>query len=146
MKSTVKAMISMRSSVDMAVVRQLLCPQARTLSDWEIFALPMDPAQLKALKWNKEPPFGPAFHRGTIDLPDGELADTFLDMRNWKFGAVWVNGHNLGRFWHIGPQQTLFLPGCWLKPGRNEIVVFDLEATERASISGTADPILDEVP
>jgi beta-galactosidase len=67
-------------------------------------------------------------------------------MRRWRIGAVWVNGHNLGRFWAIGPQQTLYCPGCWLKRGTNQIIVMDLEAEGRQTIEGLADPILDEVP
>ena len=41
-------------------------------------------------------------------------------------GQVYVNGHALGRFWQIGPQQTLYLPGCWLKKGKNEVIVLDV--------------------
>jgi beta-galactosidase len=52
--------------------------------------------------------------------------DTWLDMSAWKKGVVWVNGHHLGRYWEAGPQQRLFLPGVWLKPGDNEVLVFDL--------------------
>ena len=49
---------------------------------------------------------------------------------------VWVNGHAMGRFWEIGPQQTLFMPGCWLKEGENEILVLDLKGPTRASFKG----------
>lgn len=51
--------------------------------------------------------------------------DTFLDMRNWKRGMVAVNGHWLGRYWSIGPTQTMYVPGCWLKEGENEFVLWD---------------------
>ena len=67
-------------------------------------------------------------------------------MRGWRRGAVWVNGHALGRFWHIGPQQTLYVPGAWLKPGRNEIMVFDLGSSARRPLQGLAAPVLDECP
>jgi beta-galactosidase len=86
---------------------------------------------------------GPAFHRGQFELK--EIGDTFLDLRGWRRGCVWVNGRNLGRFWRIGPQQTLYCPGCWLKQGVNEIVVFDVEAEGRANIAGLSEPILDEI-
>ena len=56
---------------------------------------------------------------------------------------VWVNGHAMGRFWEIGPQQTLFMPGCWLKEGENEILVLDLKGPVKASIKGLKKPILD---
>ena len=58
-------------------------------------------------------------------------------------GMVWVNGHAMGRFWEIGPQQTLFMPGCWLKEGENEILVLDLKGPAKASIKGLKKPILD---
>ena len=58
---------------------------------------------------------------------------------------VWVNGHALGRFWRIGPQQTLYLPGCWLKEGRNEIVILDLLGPKRAEVAGLESPILDDL-
>jgi beta-galactosidase len=76
----------------------------------------------------------------------GKPGDTFLDMRGWNKGFVWLNGRNLGRFWNIGPQQTLFAPGVWLKQGDNEVVVYDDgERVERPRVAGLAKPILDEV-
>ena len=55
----------------------------------------------------------PAYYKATFKLD--ETGDTFLDMSTWGKGMVWVNGHAIGRFWEIGPQQTLYMPGCWLK-------------------------------
>ena len=66
-------------------------------------------------------------------------------MRKWNKGLVWVNGHCLGRFWNIGPTQTMFLPGCWLKKGKNEIIVFDLFGTSNPQMQSLEKPILDEV-
>jgi beta-galactosidase len=57
-------------------------------------------------------------------------------MRGWGKGYVWVNGHNLGRYWSIGPQQSLFVPSGWLKNGSNEVVVLDLEDGRERSIAG----------
>ena len=57
----------------------------------------------------------PAYYKSTFKLD--KVGDTFLDMSTWGKGMVWVNGHAMGRFWEIGPQQTLFMPGCWLKEG-----------------------------
>lgn len=37
---------------------------------------------------------------------------------------MFVNGHNLGRYWKIGPQETLYLPGPWLQKGNNEVRAF----------------------
>jgi beta-galactosidase len=56
--------------------------------------------------------------------------DTYLELSNWNKGVVWVNGHNLGRYWNKGPQQRLYLPGAYQLLGRNEILIFDLHKTE----------------
>jgi beta-galactosidase GanA len=50
--------------------------------------------------------------------------------------VVWVNGHNLGRYWDIGPQKRLYCPASWLKAGANDVVVFDLHQTAAASLRG----------
>jgi beta-galactosidase len=71
--------------------------------------------------------------------PDG----SFLDMRGWNKGNVWVNGHHLGRFWRIGPQQTLYVPASWLKKGRNDIVVLEMQAGGSHTIAGLKDPVFD---
>ncbi len=64
------------------------------------------------------------YYRGHFYI--NKVGDTFLHMEAFGKGQVYVNGHALGRFWHIGPQQTLYLPGCWLKKGENEVVVLDV--------------------
>lgn len=83
----------------------------------------------------------PAYYRATFTLD--KTADTFLNMESWGKGMVWVNGRAMGRFWEIGPQQTLFMPGCWLKKGVNEIIVLDLKGPADATIVGLNKPILD---
>jgi beta-galactosidase len=84
----------------------------------------------------------PTFYRGHFTLT--ATGDTFLDIRALGKGALWINGHAIGRFWNIGPQQTLFVPGLWLRKGRNEIVVFDLlPPSTRPHVAGLAHPILD---
>jgi len=115
-----------------------------TLMNWQAFCFPLDAAMLAGLKWSTADQAGPAFHRGSFTLR--EVHDAFLDMRAWSHGVVWVNGHCLSRFWRIGPQQTCYLPGCWLRAGANEVVVFDLDAAGRQPLAGLAEPILDEVP
>jgi beta-galactosidase len=87
---------------------------------------------------------GPVYYRGYVDVT--KTGDTFLDMRDFTKGFVWLNGRNLGRFWKIGPQQTLYVPGVWLKKGRNEFVVLDEGRREGAIILKTLNqPILDQV-
>jgi beta-galactosidase len=85
---------------------------------------------------------GPTFYRAHFTLTT--TGDTFLDIRKLGKGALWINGHPVGRFWNIGPQQTLFVPGPWLRTGDNEIVVFDLAPTANGpTVQGLATPILD---
>lgn len=74
-----------------------------------------------------------------------KTGDTFLDMEKWEKGCVFVNGHNLGRYWQIGPQQTLYLPGVWLRKGINKITVFEMEKKGPSEISGVKSPILDHL-
>jgi beta-galactosidase len=106
-----------------------------TLTNWEVFPLPFNDSDVKVLK--------PAvidtarrgvFFKGSFELESA--ADTFFDLSRYKKGMVWVNGHNLGRYWYIGPQQRLYCPAPWLKKGRNEIVVFDLLENEAKTIAG----------
>uniref|UniRef100_A0A3Q2DD25 Beta-galactosidase n=1 Tax=Cyprinodon variegatus TaxID=28743 RepID=A0A3Q2DD25_CYPVA len=46
---------------------------------------------------------------------------------DWGKGVVFVNGQNLGRYWCIGPQHFLYLPGPYLRSGENQIIVFEEE-------------------
>lgn len=117
---------------------------SQPLSGWEVFPLSWGESPLPGLRFSKNAPTeGPAFHRGSVTLT--QTGDTYLDLRGFRKGMVWVNGHALGRYWHIGPQQTLFCPGCWLKKGKNEVVVLDLETPTKAQLSGRTSAILDEV-
>ncbi len=83
----------------------------------------------------------PVIYEGTFNL--NETGDTFLDMTDWGKGIVFVNGHNLGRYWQVGPQQTLYLPGAWLNKGENKIVVFEqLNDTPQTTLHTLKTPIL----
>jgi beta-galactosidase len=107
------------------------------LTGWENYALPM--TDLSALHFSSSNVKGPAFLRGQFEL--SSLGDTFLDMRGWGKGYVWVNGHNLGRYWKIGPQQCLFVPSVWLSQGLNQVLVLDLEPADHRTLQGIKVPI-----
>ena len=113
------------------------------LSGWEIFPFSMDAEQLKSLKFIDSQETSPAFQklRFNVDKP----GDTYLHLRDVRIGAAWVNGHALGRFWFVGPQQTLFVPGCWLEEGDNELLIFDLYTARYLQPETFAEPVLDEV-
>jgi beta-galactosidase len=107
------------------------------LSGWENYPLPM--ADLSALHFSSSSLEGPAFLRGQFEL--SSLGDTFLDMRRRGKGYVWLNGHNLGRYWKIGPQQSLFVPSLWLRKGINQVIVLDLQPEGHRALQGFKDPI-----
>lgn len=83
------------------------------------------------------------YYRGFFNLK--KTGDTFINMETWGKGLVYINGHAIGRFWSIGPQQTLYVPGCWLKKGRNEIVVLDVAGPVMTEIWGQDRPELDKL-
>lgn len=84
------------------------------------------------------------YYRGHFTLR--KPGDTFLNMEAFGKGQVYVNGHAIGRFWNIGPQQTLYLPGCWLKQGRNEVIVLDVVGPKGEPTSfGQDKPELDKL-
>lgn len=116
--------------------------KATELKGWNVYNLPPFYEFVSAKDYKKgEPVDGPAYYRATFNLE--KIGDTFFNMNTWGKGMVWVNGHALGRFWEIGPQQTLYMPGCWLKEGENEIIVLDLKGPSETSIPGLKEPILD---
>ncbi|HEX8145048.1 MAG TPA: glycoside hydrolase family 35 protein [Pyrinomonadaceae bacterium] len=102
------------------------------LTGWEMYRLPL--TDISGLKFSTGPKRGAAFYRGAFKLT--ATGDTYLDMRGWGKGLVWINGHNLGRYWRIGPQQSLFVPSGWLRKGQNEIIVLDLEEGRSRSVQG----------
>ena len=87
--------------------------------------------------------FGRGYYRGYFNLK--KVGDTFLNFETWGKGQVWVNGHAMGRIWSIGPQQTLYVPGCWLKKGKNEIIVLDVVGPREAVVWGKAEPELNKL-
>ena len=83
------------------------------------------------------------YYRGYFNLK--KVGDTFLNFETWGKGQVWVNGHAMGRIWSIGPQQTLYVPGCWLKKGKNEIIVLDIVGPKQPVVWGQDKPELNKL-
>ncbi|MFI9722161.1 beta-galactosidase [Streptomyces sp. NPDC052396] len=106
------------------------------LTGWEVFLLPMDEEYIRALRHRITDPDRPGlfFH---CDVTLKRTGDTYVDMSQWSKGVVWVNGHNLGRYWEIGPQHRLYCPAPWLRRGHNEIVIFDHHRTRARPIAFT---------
>lgn len=117
--------------------------QASPVDNWQVYRFPLDAGELSSLHYQAAPVAGAAFWKGSFDLT--KTGDTFLDLRSWGHGVAWVNGHCLGRFWDIGPTQTMYCPAPWLKVGHNEIVVFDLVGPRAPQVAGLALPISGEL-
>ena len=108
------------------------------LTGWEMYSLPFNSADLARLKFSAKQKNKP-FYRGSFTLK--ATGDTFLDTRGWGKGHIWVNGHHLGRYWKIGPQQTLFVPVEWLLKGKNQVVALDIEDGGERTLQGVKNPI-----
>ena len=118
------------------------------LDHWGAIRIPLEEAniaRLALLPTTDTLPAGSerAFWRAKFEV--SKPGDTFLDLRSWGKGVVWVNGHCLGRFWNIGPTQTMYLPGPWMKTGENEIIVLEMEKPRDPVMSGLTQPILNEL-
>ena len=126
-------------------------PFTASLQRWRNYLIPdtyefMKKAVYKPLTDTK-PTFNgdriPGYYKATFNVK--KVGDTFLNFETFGKGLVYVNGHGLGRIWEIGPQQTLYCPGCWLKKGKNEIIVFDVIGPKEAKSEGLDKPIIDKL-
>ncbi len=113
----------------------------KELLGWQIYSLPMKTPN--SLPLDGQRGSFPSIFNGNFSLDS--VGDTWLDMRRWIKGSVWVNGHALGRYWFVGPQQTLYLPAPWLKKGENQITVFEMLVSKSASVEGVSTPILNQL-
>lgn len=107
-----------------------------TLMNWDIYKLPLDEAFVRHLKptpGNVESNNKAQFLKGEFSLT--ETGDTYFNMAGYAKGVVFVNGHNLGRFWSRGPQHRLYCPASWLNKGVNSVVVFNLQNTTAVTLS-----------
>ena len=123
-----------QSMIDRKGITDRVTLGGMTLMNWRVYPLPLDDDFIARLPEGKVDERPGVFFRGSFDLT--EPADTFLDLSGYRKGIVWVNGHNLGRYWDIGPQKRLYCPAPWLRAGRNEIVVLDLHQLEPATVAG----------
>lgn len=111
--------------------------EGQAIVDWDVYCMELDEAPVVPYK-NSHKDF-PCFMKATFKA-DKKL-DTFVDMRGFGNAIVYINGFNLGRFIKGGPQYTLYLPGVFLKE-ENELVVLELDGTNKKSISLIDKPIL----
>jgi beta-galactosidase len=126
------------------IISAVLINDIAIAGGWEMYKLPFStmPVLKKDMSLAKEG--RPALYGGSVTI--NMVGDVFLDMHSWGKGIVFINGINIGRYWNIGPQQTLYLPGAFLKKGKNQIEVFEqLNEKIKPVISSTAKPVLTEL-
>lgn len=113
----------------------------RAPGSWEIYSLPM--SDLSKLRFASESCSGPCFFqtRMTVRKP----ADTYLDTRRLHKGQLWAGDRNLGRFWSIGPQYALYLPGPWLQTGENTLTFFELQSSGSEKLTSVSAPIFGSI-
>ena len=103
---------------------------------WDVSLLPMN--DLEKVNFVSCPDYfqnRSAFYKAEFEIAS-EVADTFVKFPGVK-GVIWVNGHNLGRYWDIGPGSTLYVPAPFLKRGKNTVIVFELEKLNRPYVEFT---------
>lgn len=114
---------------------------AKEVKNWKMYSLPFDNITGLNFKPGAQTPNQPVLKSGTFKL--STVADTYLDMSKWGKGMVWINGHNLGRYWYVGPQQTLYVPAEWLRKGNNNITILELIKPNQQTITAIDHPVLD---
>ncbi len=112
------------------------------LLNWKMYRLPFNSLARNTYQAKPFTNAHPGLYKGSFTL--NKVADTYLDMRQFGKGFVFLNGHNLGKYWQIGPQQTLYVPAGWLKKGQNEVVVFDELKTGHRNLQALDHSILDQ--
>uniref|UniRef100_A0A667WRD9 Si:dkey-224e22.2 n=1 Tax=Myripristis murdjan TaxID=586833 RepID=A0A667WRD9_9TELE len=112
----------------------------KPLRDFIIHSLDMKPGFVNRLHstghWRsmRQKPSFPGFFQSRLYV-DGVPRDTFIKLPGWTKGVVFINGKNLGRFWSIGPQQTLYVPAPWLHKGNNQVCFFTQHFKDHTSFS-----------
>ena len=110
------------------------------ITNWQMYSLPFDNVNTIVFKNKKTEANVPVIKTAIINIETP--ADTYFDMSHWGKGAIWINGHNLGRYWYIGPQQTVYVPAEWLKKGQNKIMILELLKPEQTILQSVDKPVL----
>lgn len=106
---------------------------------WEQYPLELDNIDRLDFSKGYEPDL-PAFYSFTLHAD--VIGDTYIDLEGWGKGCVFVNGFNLGRFWEIGPQKRLYVPGPLIRKGDNTIIIFETEGKVNNKITLRSEPNL----
>ena len=109
----------------------------QNLMGYDVVTLPLDNPE--KIDFSLEGGKYPLFMRGHFKAQSQN--DCFVHLDGFKKGCVYINGFNIGRYWEIGPQRALYIPGVLLKD-ENEIIILELEGCEKAEVEITAEPDL----
>jgi len=121
--------------VDRKGITEKVTLVGETLLNWKVYNLPMDQKFIYNLRSSaKNTGKEGIFYKGSFFL--SAPGDSYFDMSNFKKGILWINGHNLGRYWNIGPQKRLYCPASFMRKGQNEMIVFDLHQMEPQIVVG----------
>ena len=108
---------------------------------WKNYQLPLDDISKVEFKEGVDAFDGtPVFLKAEIEID--ECCDTFVKLPTFKKGIIIVNNRVLSRHWEVGPQRSAYLPAPFLKKGKNEIVVLELEGYETPSVILDSEPDL----
>ena len=99
---------------------------------WQAYHLPMDNTDKLAFE-EKIRLTGESFYKFVFEVKK-DPCDTFLRTDNFRKGFAVLNGFNLGRYWEIGPQKTLYVPSSLLKEGKNELIIFESDGLKGDAI------------
>jgi beta-galactosidase len=121
--------------IDRKGITERVTLNGMTLMNWQVYNFPLNRKSIYDLRSsgkNLTKP-GVLFKGNFMAMEKG---DTFFDLSNYTKGIIWINGHNLGRYWNIGPQIRLYCPDSWIKEGLNEVIIFDIHQIEPKPIFG----------
>lgn len=125
------------------IISPVLINDFEITGNWQMYSMPLTSVPDLQKYTPKNTTGKPVFYTGIFNLD--KTGDTFLDMSSWGKGIVFINGHHLGRYWNAGPQQTLYVPGCWLTKGKNEVVIFEQQNDVAQTVLKTVEkPVLDK--
>lgn len=124
-------------------ITQNVTLDGKELLQWQMFRFPFDDIDNAKFKSASASGDFPLLMKASFLIT--QVQDTYFDMSTWGKGCVWINGYHLGRYWSVGPQQTVYVPAEWLKKGKNEVVVLELIETKQRVLQSTAKPILNKL-
>ena len=130
------------------IIEPVLINGEEVIGEWQMRKLPMSEEPSESSGWefteSKHNIGRPQVYSGVFKV--NKIGDTFLNMTGAGKGIVFINGHNIGRFWDLGPQQTLYIPGVWMKKGKNKITIFEQSGEKSLKkLRAVSEPILDEL-